>query len=217
MTMPAGGGVDTPEVGDPAEGVEGSEVTGPEANNWWQFGSKDQAEQWANDLITKRLSRHKKAVVDPIQTERDTLKAEVERLRPLEDASKTDVQRFEDRLNAVLPELESLRSFKADTTRSELVRSIAEELGIPAKFTGRIRGDDEDAIRADATELLNVLSEGGSDTKKVPVTKAPKESNGGDKNRGGGGSDEESDDSLIADILGQVSKDRAKGGLTTRR
>lgn len=213
-------GVEAPEVGETAAG-EGAEVTAPEADSWWQFASKADAEKWGNDLITKRLTRHTKSVVTPLEAERDTLRAEVDRLKPLEDATKTDVQRFEDRLNAVLPELESLRTFKAESTRSELVRSIAEELGIPAKFVSRIQGADEDAIRADATDLLNVLSEGGSTPgKKVPPAKAPKETvqpGGKTGTQGGGGSDDESDESVIADILGQVSKDRARGGLTTRR
>lgn len=197
--------------------VEVGELPGPEANSWWQFGSKEDAEKWGNDLISKRLTRHKKAVVDPIEQERDTLKAEVERLRPLDDATKTEVQRLQDQVSNLTPELESLRAFKAQTARSELVRSIADELGIPAKFVSRIQGADEDEIRADATELLNVLSEGGSTpSKKVPPAKAPR-AKSDDTPAGGGGSDDESEEAMIADILGQVNKDRAQGGLTTRR
>jgi hypothetical protein len=214
-------GPEAPEVG--ADGGAGSEdISAPEASNaWWQFSSKDDAEKWANDLITKRLSRHKKSVVDPIEQERDTLRAEVERLKPLEDATKTDAERWESEKKTLLDEVTSLRAFKAEQSHREMVRSIAEELGLPAKFIPRVRGDDEDSVREDITELLNVLSEGGSTPgKKVPASKAPKESeNGGKKSlsSGGGGSDEQSDDDLIKEILGQVAKDRANGGLMTRR
>lgn len=210
----------------PLDGSEGSKVdvdddsgiTPPEADSWWQFANKEAAEKWSNDLITKRLTRHTKSVVNPLETERDTLKAEVARLSPLEDATKTEIQRAQDALKAVQPELDALREFKSQTTHSELVRSIADELGLPAKFIPRVRGKDEDAIREDISELLNVLSEDGSNAKKVPPAKAPKESDKKpDKTPGGGGSDDESDESLIADILGTINKDRAKGGLTTRR
>lgn len=219
MTAPDPGAGNAAPGDTNADGNENAGVTAPEADSWWQFANKEAAEKWGNDLITKRLTRHTKTVVNPLETERDTLKAEVERLRPLEDAKKTDVQRFEDRLNAVLPELESLRDYKAQTTHSELVRSIAEELGLPVKFVSRVRGKDEDAIRDDISELLNVLSEDGPNAKKVPPAKAPKESDKSDKKNqaGGGGQDDESEESLIADILGQVTKDRARGGLTTRR
>lgn len=215
-------GPETPEVGDQG-GAADDAISAPQAsNNWWQFESKDDAEKWANDLITKRLSRHKKSVVDPIEQERDTLRAELEQLRPLKEATQTDTERWEAKLQAATAELDSLRQFKAETTHREMVRNIAEELGLPAKFISRVRGDDEDAIREDITDLLNVLSEGGSTPgKKTPTPKAPKapEDEGKKSGTPGGGGDDsaKTDEDLIKEILGQAAKDRANGGLTTRR
>lgn len=202
--------------------ADGGDVVAPEANNWWQFANKDDAVKWGNDLIAKRLTRHKNTVVDPIERERDTLKAEVERLQPYETATKTEAERREAADAARQKQLDDLLAYKAQTEHSNLVRSVADELGLPASFVPRVRGKDEAEVRADITDLLDALSEGGLNAKKVPPAKAPKETEkpGSKKNlsSGGGGTEDESDDdSVIAEILGQVSQDRSKGGLTTRR
>lgn len=222
MSDDAGAGAEgttAPEGG--AEGAEAGEITGPEGQNWWQFGSKTDAEEWANNLVTKRLSRERKTKLDPIAQERDTLRAEVERLKPLEDATKTDFQRLEEKLNSQASELEQLRGYRSQQERTNLVRSIAEELGLPSHFTPRVRGDNEDAIREDVQDLLNVLSEGGSNTgKKTPPSKAPKPENsgGGSVSSGGGSSsDTTSDDDLIKSIVEQTNQERRNGGLLVTR
>jgi len=38
-------------------GVEASEITPPESQNSWQFGSKEQAEEWVNNLVVARDGR----------------------------------------------------------------------------------------------------------------------------------------------------------------
>lgn len=219
MSEDAGTGAE----GTPAAegGAEAGEISPPAANTWWQFESQDQAEKWANDLVTKRLSRERKTKLDPLQQERDTLKAELDRLKPLEDATKTDFQRLEEKLNNTTSELDQLRQYRAQQERTNLVRQVADEVGIPANFLARVRGDDEDSIRQDAQDLLNALSEGGSTPgKKTPPAKAPKESGnngGGSVASGGGSSSEESDDVMIKTILEQAQKERRNGGLKATR
>lgn len=203
-------------------GSEAGDLSGPAANTWWQFPDQSAAEKWANDLVTKRLSRERKTKLDPVLQERDTLKAELDQLRPLKEATQTDAERWESKFQQVNSELEQLRSYRSQQERSNLVRQIADEVGLPASFHSRIRGDDEDSIREDAQDLLNVLSEGGSNTgtKKAPPQKAPKpESKGGGSvsSGGGGKADEPSDDELAKDIISAVSKQRRTGGLVAVR
>lgn len=224
MTQPAGDGAEggATDADTGAEGnVEVGGIVGPEAQNWWQFADKDAAEAWGNKLVTTRLTRERKNKLDPIVTERDTLRAEVDRLKPLEDATKSDIQRRDDALAARDTQIAELLQFKQSRERQDLVRGLAEEAGLPSKFVSRVTGDDEDAIREDIADLLNVLSEGGSTSKKTPTPKAPKSSgtpNGRRVSSGGGGSDDdESDDALAASILESIRKDRGRGGLTTRR
>jgi hypothetical protein len=195
------------------------EITPPETENWWQFASKDQAEAWANNLVSKRITRHKKTHVDPIAAERDTLKAEVDRLKPFEAATQTETERLQAERKSEATELAALREFKAQTEHANLVRSIALEIGLPEAFIPRVTGSTEDEIREDATDLLNALSEGGSNTKKVPPSKAPKDADKTENKNlsNGGGGDGESDDDLIKDILGQVAQDRKNGGLMVAR
>jgi membrane protein involved in colicin uptake len=211
-------GPPAPEVG--AEGGEAGDITPPESQNWWQFGAKEDAEAWANNLVTKRLSRERKANLDPIIQERDTLKAEVDRLRPLEDATKTDAERWSAERDRIAAENAELKKFKASREHADLIRKVAEEEGLPSNFIPRVQGADEDAIRDDIKDLLNVLSEGGSNTgKKTPPAKAPKPqgASGGSVSSGGGSSTDESDDDLSKSILEQVNQRRRNGGLSTTR
>lgn len=209
------GGSEGDESGEEG-GAEGGEAEG--SQDWWQFGSKADAEKWGNDLVSKRLQRERKSKLDPIVQERDTLKAELERIQ---GATKTDAQRREDELKSIKDELAEHRSYRAQQERNNLVRSIADEEGLPASFLSRVRGDDEDAIRDDIKDLLNVLSEGGSNTstKKTPTTKAPKaKSGGGDSvSSGGGSSSDVSDDALAESILKEVEAQRKNGGLLVTR
>lgn len=222
MSEDAGTGAEVAE-GGAAEGGDASEITAPAAaNDWWQFGSKADAESWANDLVTKRLARQKKTQLDPVVTERDTLRTEVEQLRPLREATQTDTERWESKFNAQAEELNTLRDYQAQNERNNLVRNIADEMGLPASFLNRVSGSDEDAIREDIQSVLDALSEGGFNNtgKKTPPQKNPKPAgNGGGSVGSGGGSDsDEPDDvNLTKSILEEAKKQRAFGGLVTSR
>lgn len=225
MTMAESEGAPStaPEGGEGEGGSEGGEgVTPPASNTWWQFGSQSDAETWANDLVTKRLARQKKSQLDPVVQERDTLKAQVQELLPLKEATQTDTERWESKFNAQAEELNSLREFRSKAERDSLVRQIADEEGLPSSFLARVSGSDEDSIRDDIKSVLNALSEGGFNTgKKTPVTKNPKSSgsgNGGSVGSGGGSdSDEPDDDALAKSILEQAKQQRKFGGLVTSR
>lgn len=193
----------------------GDDFTPPPAqSDWWKFDSKDRAEEWANNLVTKRLARERKKY-DPILEEHGKLKAEVEELRPLRAATQTDSERWEARLQEVTQELDNLRSFKSARERDDLVREIAEEKGLPSRFTNRIKGTDAEEIAADIDDLLNVLSlEDGKATRKKPASRKPTESDddespSGRAYSGAGGSDD--DEEITAEAVLKRLQERGLG------
>lgn len=201
-----GGSEDAEDAGS-GDDEGGEDLTPPVSKNWWNFQSQEDAQEWVNDKITKRVGREK-SKMDAVAAERDTLKAEVERLKPLEDATKTDAQRWESEKSSITAELEELRSFRTKTERANLVREIAEDKGLPAKFVKYVVGDDADSITQSVEDVLNDLSEVGPP--KKPAQRKPKETDGdepGDKGSGGGGSG--SDDGWsVESVLEEVRKNR---------
>jgi hypothetical protein len=194
----------TPEATESEQEV----VTPPEATGWWQFQSKDDAAEWANGVVEKRLARERKKM-ESILAEHGTLKAEVERLKPLEDATKTDAQRWEAEKESFTKELEELRSFRKSAERTNLVREIAEDKGLPAKFVKYVSGEDADSITESVDELLNVLSEDGKPSKK-PASQKPRatDEQPATKGHGGGGSDPEDDSTTTARIMKKYRESR---------
>lgn len=203
----------------PSDGVapddSGDEFAPPPAqSDWWKFDSKDRAEDWANNLVTKRLARERKKY-DPILEEHGKLKAEVEELRPLKAATQTDSERWEAKFQEVSQELEQLRSFRSARERDDLVREIAEEKGLPTRFINRIKGTDAEEIAADVDDLLNVLSlEDGKPTKRKPGSQKPKETDvdespSGRGYSGGGGSDD--DEEVTAEAVLKRLQERGFG------
>lgn len=214
-----------------ADEVTGSEGVAPEADSvvdsgedfspppagmdWWKFDSRDRAEEWANNMVTKRLARERKKY-DPIVEEHGKLKSEVEELRPLRAATQTDSERWEAKIQEVTQELDQLRSFRSARERDDLVREIAEDKGLPPRFTNRIKGTDAEEIAADIDDLLNVLSiEDGRATKKKPASLKPKSteddesSSGGRGYSGAGGGDD--DEEITADVVMKKLQERGLG------
>lgn len=187
----------------------------PATSNWWKFDSKDTAEEWANNLVTKRLARERKKY-DPILEEHGKLKAEVEELRPLKSATQTDAERWEAEKLHLAKELEELKSFRESRERDDLVREIAEEKGLPSRFASRIKGNDAEAIAADVDDLLNVLSvEDGRATKKKPASLKPKSAEDDDsspsgKGYGGAGGGDD-DEEITADVVMKRLQERGLG------
>lgn len=183
---------DAPEVEN-----QDAEVAPPEVNGWWNFESKDDATNWVNDKIQKRLAREK-SKFDPIVAERDILKKRVEELEPFEQATKTDTQRWEEERTNLTKELERLQGFEKQTQRENLVREIAEEKGLPTRFLKRVSGEDADSITADIEDLLAVIND-GKPTKPASRKPVDPDEKPGGKGYGGGGSKSDSDDKAVVD------------------
>ncbi|ATN93979.1 head scaffolding protein [Mycobacterium phage Kumao] len=188
-TAPAEGVENTAGYDDGDSGADESASTPA----WWQFSSKEDAEDWANQIVTKRLARERKKY-ERIEQEHATLKSEVEELRPLREATLTDTQRWEEKFKAQEQELLALREFKASRERDDLVREIAREKGLSDRYLSRVRGDDADEIAADIDDLLNVLSEDGRTTTKQLKSPAPKERKSESRKLFQGGGHEDEDD-----------------------
>lgn len=209
------GAEDTSPV-DAGDGADSADEIAPPAaqSDWWKFDSKDRAEEWANNLVTKRLARERKKY-DPILEEHGKLKSEVEELRPLRAATQTDSERWEAKFQEVTQELENLRNFKSARERDDLVREIAEEKGLPTRFVNRIKGIDAEEIAADIDDLLNVLSlEDGKATKKKPASRKPKEADEDESPSargysGAGGSDD--DEEITAEVVLKRLQERGFG------
>ncbi|QNJ56825.1 scaffolding protein [Mycobacterium phage Reindeer] len=206
-------------AGDAGDGDLG-DITPPAANTWWKFESQEEAETWANNMVTKRLSRVQKTKIEPLEQMRATLEAEVARLKPFEEAAMTEDEKRQAREAAKDEQIAELLSFKQTVERQQLVNEVLAEVGVDPKFAKFVNTDgDADSIRASAEELLNALSEGGLNAgKRTPKPKAPKadDADGGDGNgrgNGGGGNGDESDEALIAAILEETAKTRANGGI----
>jgi len=205
-TSAADGGVDS---GDDI-------VTPPVSSDWWKFDSKENAEEWANNLVTKRLARERKKY-DPILEEHGKLKAEVEELRPLRAATQTDAERWEAEKSQLAQELEDLRTFQQARVREDLVRDLAEEKGLPSRFVSRIKGNDAEEIAADIDDLLNVLSlEDGKATKKKPASLKPKaadeDSSSGRGYSGAGGGDDDEEITAEAVLKRLQERGLSRGG-----
>ena len=107
--------------------------------------------------------------VDPDPAEPSADAAELERLRAALAKANKDSERNRARLkeldDAKLSEIEKARrdadeaKIELEKLRSAKVRAdIALELGLPAKWVGRLQGDTEDELRADAAEILADLN-----------------------------------------------------------
>lgn len=200
---------------DADDSATGDDFTPPPAtSDWWKFNTKDSAEEWANNLVTKRLARERKKY-DPILEEHGKLKSEVEELRPLKAATQTDSERWEAEKQQIAKEMDDLRAFRSARERDDLIRDIAEEKGLPARFVSRIQGSDVESISTDIDDLLNVLSiEDGKATKKKPVARKPKETDEDDSSPangygGGGGGDD--DEEITADAVLKKLAERGLG------
>ncbi len=134
----------------------------------------------------------------------------------------TDAEKRDARETAKDQQIAELLAFKQNTERETMIRNLADEVGLDAKFLKFVVTDgDEDTVRTNMSDLLDALSESGTHTKQAPKPKAPRESDKDEANflrpGGGGPDDDDSDDAIAASILEEIRKDRKNGGLTTRR
>lgn len=154
-----------PENGDPAGGKE-SENT---------FKAITSQEDFDN-AVKRRISREAKKYEGY-----DDFKAKAEAFEKLEAEKGSDIEKLTRRAEKAETALAGIQDKLTKAERLELVRDIADELGLPKKLVKRVTGDSEEDIRADIEDLLEGLpskkgdpDEGGS-KKKEPPSQAPKQ------------------------------------------
>lgn len=135
------------------EGTE--EVTEPKA--FTPINSQEELDS----IFKKRLERERKKNAEAtagLQTELDAVKATNKEL-----SSKTK------EYDTLSKEVEELRAKVKDYETNSVKMRIAKELGIPEEMAGRLRGDDEEAIRQDAEELSRIMPKTTAPQKRTEV------------------------------------------------
>lgn len=95
----------------------------------------------------------------------DELKAKAEQFDKLEAERGSDLEKLTRRAEKAEAERDALNDKLSKAERMELVRDIADDLGLPKKLVKRVQGDTEEDIRADIEDLLEGLPS-SSDSKK---------------------------------------------------
>lgn len=164
-----GGGGDAGKSGADGDGGEkGDEGTGDE--------SKTHTQADVDRIVKERLARQKDQFKDY-----DDLKKQAAELQKLKDAEKPEIERLTNRVG----ELEKLLGDKdAELTkrdRDALRAKIAAKHKLSEELAGRIAGETEEEMDADAAALAKLIG-----PKKAPDTDAGKGANGGEKAGGDG-------------------------------
>jgi colicin import membrane protein len=154
----------------------------PTSTETEKTGGKTFTEAEVEQLIKERLTREKSAEQKRLEAEK--AKAEADALAKNAEWEKLAKQREEE-----------LAKVKADLSAKELAdkkRAIAEKIGLPAAFAGRIQGTTDEELEADAKVIFDALPK--------PDDKKPSP---GPTNPGEGGQPKETDAQRIARLTGQ--------------
>lgn len=147
-------------------------------------GNPDPAGTPAEKQDDKPLGPAGERALERIKEERAALAAEIERLKPLaakaqelEDAGKTETQREREAREAAETRLAEAERRAAAAERGLTAARIAAEIGRP-EIAEWLRGDDEDALKADAERLVALLPAGAG----APATPARRDAAAGGAN-----------------------------------
>lgn len=123
-----------------------------------------QTQEEFDRAVQKRIQR-----VEDKYKDYDALKAQAEKADALEAEKGSDIEKATRRAEKSEKDFADLQVLIAKRDRDDLVRDVAEELGLPSKLRTRVQGDDEKAIRADIAELLEGLPAVDPSVKAPPV------------------------------------------------
>lgn len=123
------------------------------------------SQEAVNKFMQKRIAR-----VEKKYEGFEDFKAKASQFDQLEAEKGSDIEKLTRRAEKAEKERNELQDKVTKAERTDLVREIADELGLPKKLVGRVRGDTEDDIRADIADLLDSVpsptTEGDSKNKK---------------------------------------------------
>ena len=139
------------------------------------------ADETTTDAVTEEAEQVTEAAEAATETEEAPNKAELDRLREALAKANKEAEKNRHRLkeidDAKLSEIEKAQRDAAeaaqelaDLRRNSLRQKVALDTGLPAKWVGRLQGDSEEELAADAASILADLNK--------PRTPAPDASQG---------------------------------------
>jgi hypothetical protein len=140
--------------GDPDGGGQGGDPDGD--------GIPPEHQDAVNKVVQKRLARQKEQLSAQFG-DYDDVKAKAAKFDELQAASKSDVEKLTEKLQAEQTENQKLKDQLADKDRQATASRIAQEKGVPVRY---VTGEDEKAMIASADQFLE-------DTKDLGTRRRP--------------------------------------------
>ncbi|QFG10240.1 head scaffolding protein [Mycobacterium phage DyoEdafos] len=157
--------IDTNDIDDPTD----NEGTGGEPKVTETTFKAITSQEDFDKAVARRVARERKKYEGF-----DDFKAKAEQFDKLDAERGTELEKAIRRAEKAEQELTGLKDKLTKAERNELVRDIADEMGLPKKLAKRVQGDSEEDIRADIEDLL----EGLPKTEKTIEAKEDKDKDG---------------------------------------
>lgn len=155
-------------------------------------------------VLQKRLKRQEDQLLKKF-ADYDTLKADAEQFRTLQDEKATDAERWEKEKVQLMASLQEKEDKLTKLERATLIADLATERGLPKSFWKRVSGESEDDIADDIDSIVHDLNlgkkaedKGGEDSKDDTPKKKPVPK----KVYGGGGETEDPEPDLERIVAG---------------
>lgn len=143
---PASSGEGLPPVGGPEQGTE----TTPAA------GSVDELPDWAQRLLGELRKEN--------AGHRQKTKAAEDAAKAAEDARLAEEQKWQELAEKRAGEVEALKGQLAAESLARTRQEVAQAAGLPSELADRLRGEDREALVADAEALMKLVPQAGNGT-----------------------------------------------------
>lgn len=134
-----------------------------------------------DELISKRLDREKRKHERELAKFEgfDDIKAKAAKFDEYEATQGTEMEKLQREAEKAARERDDLKAKFAESERKELVRDIADELGLPKGLLKRVQGNTDEEIRADIADLMEGLpsqkKDDEPDSPKEPPSQTPRQ------------------------------------------
>jgi len=163
-----------------------------------EFEEKKFSQKELERALAKRLKRQEDQFAKKY-ADYDTIKADAEAYRKVQDEKSTDAERWERELNSLKAALTDKDEKLNKLERAALITDLAAEKGLPKSFWKRVSGETPEDIEEDIDSIIKDLGvepegDGKSKTPKKPVKRTV---------YGGGGENEDPDpdiDQIVSKI-----------------
>lgn len=150
---------------------------GPDNNAFKPITSQEEFDA----ILNKRIERAKRSTESKYEGF-DELKEKASKYDQLEASQGSEIEKAMRRAEKAEKERDSYKEKLSAADRRDMVRDIADELGLPKKLASRVQGATEEEIRADIADLIDGLpkpkgdddSDKSKDDKKEPPSQQPR-------------------------------------------